>query len=208
MTDPYNVDGALRQVATARAHGGEMTSEAARVGDLLADGFRRDFFDADMEAMGSALLVAADSLAPIAQEVAPALAIITSLAMAGENLVRTARDRAAEQAEPVFRSDREADAVLGILTGLADAEQPAATPDAEFGPKWMDWVLTWHPADADAEPVELPLHQHVTLPDGVGELRTTARVISPPSQLPTWEDESDRAYREMVELNRPEVSGG
>jgi hypothetical protein len=40
-------------------------------------------------------------------------------------------------------------------------------------------VLTWHPVDApdDAPGVQIPLYQHITLPDGIGELRSHTREV-------------------------------
>lgn len=186
MTPPndYDVENDLRRVAQARADADELTRAVASIGDAIADGFRARFdITMDMEHSGLTLMIGAAMLCPIAKRGDMSASVLTdALAMAAENLVRTARSRAAEARE-----------VEGVL---------------------CEHVLTWHPVDEpdDALGVEIPLYQHIELPSGLGELRSHTREVvpAPADKLPVWEDESDRAYCEMVELGRPspEVSGG
>ncbi len=94
-----DVEHILAMVADQRARGA--AGELLGVADELADGMRRDFDEMDMEQAGTALIVAATSLAPYADVSPPSL--MKTLVIAGENLVRTARARAAETRE-VWRS--------------------------------------------------------------------------------------------------------
>lgn len=150
MTRPFDIENALAIVARARATADPIMVETARLADVIADGFRADFdMTLDMETVGTALVVASASVTRLAaHEVGmPATVVVNMIGLAGENLVRTARSRAAEARD-----------IEGVL---------------------CEHVLTWHPLDApdDAPGVEIPLYEHITLPDGVGELRSHTREV-------------------------------
>lgn len=150
MTRPYDLERGLAEVARSRADAGELGQAAARMGDKLADGVRADFDTTlDIESVGAALVIAAASLLPLTDDRdIPSGVLVDVLAFAGEQLVRTARARAAEATE-----------VEGVL---------------------CEHVLTWHPVDEpdDALGMEIPLYEHIDLPDGIGELRSHTREVS------------------------------
>lgn len=102
MTAPFDIENALDVCARARATTDQIMVETARLAGMIADGFRGDF-DAtlDMETVGQALLVAAASVTRLAADEVgmPATVIVNMIGLAGENLVRTARARAAEARE-------------------------------------------------------------------------------------------------------------
>jgi hypothetical protein len=120
MTPPFDIEDGLREVARARANGDELMREIARLADLIADGFRRDFDTTmDMEQVGKALVVTSASLVPLNDPVIPPAALINMVGIAGENLVRTARTRAAEAAE-AWRSSAEREAAADA-SAIAEA---------------------------------------------------------------------------------------
>lgn len=148
----YDIEGALRHALRVRVDGDELMGETARLADLIADGFRRDFGESmDMEDVGKALVVTSASLVPLIDPKIPSAVIANMIGLAGENLVRTARARAAEM----------------VTVG-------------ETGPVWMEHVLTWHPVDG-SEPTEIPFHTHVACPEQVGEFRLSTREVPPPA---------------------------
>lgn len=102
MTDPYDVERGIHELFWARARGDLLMTETARIADKIADGFRADFDTTlDMEMVGKALVIVAASVSPFAndREMPPAV-IANMIGLAGENLVRTARVRAAEGGAP------------------------------------------------------------------------------------------------------------
>ncbi|HYQ69651.1 hypothetical protein [Actinophytocola sp.] len=161
MTRPFDIENGLTVCAEARAMDDPIMVETARLADKIADGFRADFdMTLDMETVGKALVVAAASVMDLAAGgQTPATVITNMIGLAGENLVRTARARAAEV-------DVDDQLAQRLDAALAD-------------PKWFEHVLTWHPVGApdDAPGVEIPLYEHITLPDGVGELRSHTREV-------------------------------
>jgi hypothetical protein len=162
----YDVEHALREIAKARAkaHTDVITAETAKLAGLVAEGFRREFDDElDMEATGMALVIAAASLPPVVtgeHAAVPGAVVMNLIAFAGEDLIRTARARAAEV-------DVDDQLAQRLDAALAD-------------PKWFEHVLTWHPVGApdDAPGVEIPLYEHIELPEGIGELRSHTREVA------------------------------
>lgn len=93
-----DLEGCLRDLAQARGDSGA-DALVVQLGDALADGFRRDLDMAlDMETAGFALAIGGISLVAVMQEHGGVSRtdLAEALALAGENLVRTARARATE----------------------------------------------------------------------------------------------------------------
>lgn len=161
----YDVERGLREIAKARQteRSDFVLAETAKLAGLVADGFRREFDDElDMETVGKVLVIAATSLPPlVAGETGiPGAVVMNLIAFAGEELVRTARARAAESVEVAGETD--------FFVG-------------ETGPALLEFVLTWHPVTADpVEPIEVPLNKHVAwCPEELGEFQVSTREIRP-----------------------------
>lgn len=155
MTRLYDIEQGLREMAAVRASRGDLALVLARVGDDIADGFRADFDTTlDMETVGKALVIAAASVTRLAADKrrVPATVVVNMIGLAGENLVRTARARAAET----------------VTVG-------------ETGPVWMKPALTWHPVTVeDVDPVDVPLNKHIVWnPEELGEFKVSMREVSP-----------------------------
>lgn len=164
---PGDLDQILASVAEQRADADSLTRALATLGDALADGIRGSAFESlDMETVGTALVIAATSLAPwMDRDVSPAM-LLRALVLGGENLIRTARARAAE-----------------INEHLADLEERFEAALAEDVPRPMlvpEWtcealVLTWHQLNG-APPVEIPFDTHwVFHAEVCGEFRLSTR---------------------------------
>ncbi len=169
----YDVERGLREIAEARRkeRSDFVLAETAKLARVIADGFRREFDDElDMEHVGMALVIAAASLPPLVtgETGLPGKAVMNLIAFAGEELVRTARARAAE-------ADTDADGQL------AELEQRLGVAVAD--PKWYEHTLHWRPIDGGA-PVVIPLGEPWVLPGTdvrVGRFELSSREIPPPA---------------------------
>lgn len=89
----FDVENGLREIARARASGNELLRETATLADQVAAGMRGDFAGVlDMETCGKAFVIAAASVVPLCGPDIPAAVIANLIGMAGENLVREARN--------------------------------------------------------------------------------------------------------------------
>lgn len=147
----YDIEAALRHALRVRVDGDALMGETARIADLIADGFRADFGESmDLEAVGKALVFTAASLVPLIDPAIPSAVIANMIGLAGENLVRNARARSAEEID-------------GVLDHFAEQE----------------YVLTWHPlTEGWTEPIRLPLNEHVEWADGIGEFKLEVRTLA------------------------------
>lgn len=89
----YDVELGIREIAKARARGGALTTETARLAEHVVAGFRRDFGDElDMETCGKALVIAASAVIPLCHDEIPGVVLANLIGLAGESLVRGARN--------------------------------------------------------------------------------------------------------------------
>jgi hypothetical protein len=191
----YDVENALEEIAAWRGKVGSdvILGETLKLGQLVADGFRREFDDElDMEATGKALVIAAGSLPPLVTggTKVPGGVVMNLIAFAGENLIRAARARAAERGD-----------VDGVL---------------------CEHVFTWHAVDMpdDYPGTEVPLYEHIEFGGLTGEFRSRSREVPPPAgDEPEWcphRDCHDRVHGDGTHSDEfgnpfrgdlPEVSG-
>lgn len=70
---------------------------------------------------------------------------------------------------------------VGHLAGIPVAElEPEHSDEFRAVEVVCETVLTWHPLDPDADPVEVPLNQHWVFPaDVAGEFRLSTREVPP-----------------------------
>lgn len=174
MTDPYDVERAIHEIRHNRGRGDALIAESGRMADKVADGFRCDFDSTmDMETVGKALVVAAASLIALTDPPASSAAVVLDvLAFAGENIVRTARARAAETAD---LEEQLAAAFAADTLPLSTLTPVDRTPVEGV---LCEHVLTWHQLNG-APPVTIPFGEHWVFPtEACGEFRLSAREVS------------------------------
>lgn len=78
----------------------------------------------------------------------------------------------------------------GIRVGVERMLAQAAAQAREVEGVLYEHVLTWHPIGApdDAPGAEIPLYEHITLPEGIGELRSHTREMGGADQAEIEED--------------------
>jgi hypothetical protein len=84
----YDIDQARRELATARRRRDELTRQQSKIGDSLATHIDRHFSAEEMETAGRALIIAAGSLASIAEMDGMQPQVLCNLlAFAGDRLI-------------------------------------------------------------------------------------------------------------------------
>jgi hypothetical protein len=91
MTDLYDVESALREVARYRRRRDQLTTATTEVADRLASHMARHFGPEAAETAGLALVIAAASLGGLAREVSQPEVLVNVLAFAGQRLATDAR---------------------------------------------------------------------------------------------------------------------